>query len=59
MEYEFWKVDIINKIEIDYKKFNNNYKKKTYIFNCLENDSRNQAKTIVFVYLKVHQSYSF
>ena len=32
---------MINKIEIDYKKFSNDYKRKAYIFNCLENDGRN------------------
>ena len=50
---------MINKIKINHKKFNNNYKRKTYIFNYLKNDDRNQTKVIVFVYLKVHQSYLF
>ena len=41
MEYKSWKVDIINKIKIDHKKFSNDYKRKVYIFNHLENDGKN------------------
>ena len=32
---------MINKIKINYKKFNNDYKRKIYIFNRLKNDDRN------------------
>ena len=41
IKYKSWKTNIINKIEIDYKKFNNDYKRKTYIFNYLKNNGRN------------------
>ena len=59
MKYKSWKTNIINKIEINHEKFSNNYKRKAYIFNYLENDGRNQAKIIIFVYLKVYQLYLF
>ena len=55
MEYKFWKADMMNKIKIDCKKFSNDYKRKAYIFNYLENDDRNQTKAIIFAYLKVYQ----
>ena len=55
MEYESWKADMMNKIKIDCKKFSNDYKRKAYIFNYLENDDRNQTKAIIFAYLKVYQ----
>ena len=41
MEYEFWKADMMNKIEIDREKFSNDYERKVYIFNYLENNDRN------------------
>ena len=59
IEYESWKADMMNKIEIDHKKFNNDYKKKAYIFNYLKNNGKNQAKTTVLIYLKIYQLCSF